>query len=348
MNAPLSGDSSGLGREIANGVQAAIDETNRFGGTFGNAFVMRPFDDMDALAQSIVNVQFAAADDSLLGVVGSFDGSLIAASLSAYDNSQMPLIVPGSTADVITERGYRNVWRLPTKDSMEGQLAARFIAKRWKPKLAIAVTQDGDYGPDVAQGFYDASKPSGLTADVYAFPKANADYALAAKRLLARNLDAVYLCGEPATMGPLIPALRAAGYKGSFAASQGFYNQATLTHYAADFESGIVSTPFPPLELAPDVANALSDFRARYTVTSLSAFAYAAAQIFIGAARRTGATSRLAMMTALQTPASYDTLVGPFRFTATGDPLDPNLYFYSVADGKFKFIAPSHATPFVL
>lgn len=348
VNVPLSGESAAAGRQIAAGVQAAIDETNQVGGSFGSAFAMRTFDDMNALAQSIVNVQFASADSTILAMVGGFDGPLITASLTAYDNARMPLLVPGSTTDSITGRGYRNVWRLPTKDSLEGQFAARFIAKREKHRLALAVAQTGDYGVEAAQGFVEGAKAAGLSADGYTFPYDKPDYAAAAKAILTKNPDLIFLCGVTKDMGPLIPALRAAGYKGKFGASQGFYNGESLKNYAAEFAGAVISTSFPPLDLAPDVVNTLADFKARAPVTALSAFAYAAAQIIIGAVRRTGANNRLTAMTALQTPSSYDTLVGRFQFNPTGDPVDPIVYFYTVNDGKFKFIAPSHATPFVL
>ncbi len=348
VNVPLSGDRGAAGREIAGGVQAAVDYANRFGGTFSSAFAVRTFDDLDALAQSMINVQFAAADPTIIAMVGSFDGSLITAALTTYQGAQMPLLVPGSTADSITARGYRNVWRLPTKDSIEGQLTAQFVAKRAKPKLAIAVTQDGDYGGDVAQGFLNQAKPSGMQALEYVFPFEKPDYAAAAKTILQKQPDFLYLCGAEGPMGPLVPALREAGYAGKFAASQGFFNEQALRQYGDAFVQAILSTSLPPLDLAPDVATALSDFRSRYPVTALSAFAYACAQIVMGAVRRTGAGNRLATMTALQAPSSYNTIVGQFQFYPTGDPIAPLVYFYTVADGKFKFLAPSHATSFVL
>ena len=348
VNVPLSGDRGQAGREIAGGIQAAIDYANRYGGTFGSAFAMRTFDDMDALAQSMVNVQFAAADPTIIAMVAGFDGPLISAALNTYESTQTPLLVPGSTADSVTARGFHNVWRLPTKDSTEGMLAAQFIAKREKPKLAVAAAQDGDYGGDVAQGFLNQSKASGMAAFAYLFANEKPNYAVAAKEILSKKPDFIYLCGVSGAMGPLVTALRAAGYAGKFGASQGFFNQTVLRDHADAFAGGFVSTSMPPLDLAPDVVQALSDFRSRYPVTSLSAFAYAAAQIIISAARRTGASNRLSMMSALQAPQSYSTIVGQFQFLPTGDPLDPLVYFYTIAGGRFKFIAPSHATPFVL
>jgi branched-chain amino acid transport system substrate-binding protein len=348
INVPTSGQYAAAGREIIDGVQAAIFETNQYGGTFSSAFAFRIFDDMDALAQSIMNVQFAASDPTVIALVGGVDGPLISAALPTYSNQQMALLVPGSTTDSVTERGYTNVFRLPTKDSTEGQLYAKFVIAREHPKSALAVTQDGDYGYDVAQGFLNQAKASKLDSDAYVFPAEKSDYASAAKRIMTKNPDHIYLCGETGAMGPLIPALRAAGYKGKFGASEGFYNVLTTQKYADDFTGGYISTSFPPLERAPDVANILNDFRSRYPVTSLSAFAYAAAQIIISAVRRTGATNRLATLSALRSPTAYNTLVGQFQFNVTGDSIDPNLYFYTVADGKFKFIAPSHASVFLL
>lgn len=348
VNAPLSRESHAVGEQLVAGVRAAVDEMNRTSGTLSTAFAVRTFDDMDALAQSITNVSFAASDPSILAVIAGTDGQLVAATMPQYDNRRIPLLVPACTADAITARGYRNVWRLPTKDSTEGQLFARYIAGKDRPKVALAVTQDGDYGPDVARGFVDQANASKINADAYIFPVENPDYNAAAARILSKHPDYVYLCGETAAMGPVISALRAAGYAGRFGASEGFYNQKTIDAYGAQLEGATISTSFPPLERAPDVANELADFRSRYPVTALSAFAYAAAQIVMRASRRIGATNRLSMMTALQAPIAYQTIVGSFQFAPTGDPIDPNAYFYAVTGGKFKFAAPAHATSFVL
>jgi ABC-type branched-subunit amino acid transport system substrate-binding protein len=210
----------------------------------------------------------------------------------------------------------------------------------------MAVTQDGDYGADVAGGFIDQAAALGMKSRGYVFAWDKPDYAGAAKGILAKNPDYIYLCGETKDLGPLVPALKAAGYKGGFGASEGFFNRTTLDKYADALSESLVSTSFPPLERAPDVANALADFRAH--ATALSAFGYAAAQIVLSASRRTNATDRLAMLSALQAPVSYDTIVGSFQFGANGDPIDPNLYFYPVTGESFKFTAPSHPTAFRL
>lgn len=348
ITAPLTGPAGDAGRQIVDGVRAAVNETNVTIGSFGTAFAYRTFDDQDALASMIQNAQFAAADPSIVAMVGGLDGKLTAAALPTFANAGLPLLVSASTANAVTDRGYRSVWRLPTKDGTEGQLFARYLAKHGKPKHAIALTQDGDYGADVASGFADQAGALGIKAETFIFSWSNPDYGAAAKSILARKPDYLYLCGSTKSMGPLVAGLKTAGYSGAFGASEGFFNQATLDKYGDALGGALISTSFPPLERAPDVANVLTDFRSRATVTALSAFSYATAQIIISASQRNGATNRLAMLSALQTPISYDTIVGSFQFGFSGDPIDPNLYFYTVTEGALKYTAASHPSAFIL
>jgi branched-chain amino acid transport system substrate-binding protein len=351
VNVPLSGDMRAQGEQILNGVRGAVEEQNRLSGALDRAWGVRTFDDMGALATSITNVQFAASDPSIVATIGSLTSSTIIGSLPSYAGAQMPLIVPASTADAITARGYRNVWRLPTKDSAEGSLFARTLIDAHKPARPLAVLQDGDYGYDVAQGFVAQMKARGVsTADAYVFPYDKPDYALAAKTILTKQPDYIFLAGRTHDMGPLIPALRKAGYTGPLGGSEGLYNAETTDKYAKLLgDSALISTSTPPVDRAPSQLQTLADLRAAYgTVTPLMAFGYASAQIVIAASRRIGSPNRLSVMSSLQTGGSYSTMVGNFTFTPTGDPLDPNVYFYSIVDGALKYQRPAHVTSFVL
>jgi len=350
INAPLSGDYAAAGKQLVDGATAAVLEVNQnlapitAGGT---GFAIRPFDDRATLGQAILNVQFGASDPSIVAMIGGVEGALLAQTVPQYANVRMPLFVAASTADAITARGYRNVWRLPTKDSTEGSLCARYIVKRRRPKVLIAITQDGPYGPDVARGFSDQAAALGAAAQVYTFPHQNPDYAAAAKTIMTKEPDFLYLCGTTKDLGPIVPALHAQGYSGAVAACEGFYNQSTIDQYGSALNGATISTSFPPLDRAP-LSSTLADFRARTAITALTAFAYAAMQIIMSASRRAGALNRLTMLTALRVPIGYDTIVGPFQFNAAGDPIDPHLYFYTLTSGKLSYLEPSHAAPFLL
>jgi len=169
-----------------------------------------------------------------------------------------------------------------------------------------------------------------------------------AKNVVAANPDYIFLAGATDFMGPRVPALRAAGYKGAFGASQGFYNTQTIQKYARELGDALISTSMPPLDRVPVAFRSLSALRARFAeITPLIAFGYAAAELAIAVSRRTGSADRASLVRALSN-GSYDTLVGSYTFGLNGDPIDANVYFYSIADGRFKYAGAAHSSSFLL
>lgn len=346
---PFTGDESRLGEQIANGVRQACDDANRLHGTLDKVYQMQTFDDQNLLAEAIVSAGFAIDNPQVLCVVGHLGGQATEAAAKVYNNKGMPLIVPVSTFDRITGDGLTNVLRISVKDSSEGRLGAKYALDRYKPKKAVVFYQDGDYGYDVAVGFIQQAEADKIgTFDVqFAYDKPKFD--LAAKKGLAAQPDLVYLAGNTADMGALVGSLRAQGYSGPLLASQGFYNTATFKALGSSGDGLVVSSPLPPLELAPSVFHIRSDYEQRYGAMSpLAAFGYAAAQVAVAAIHRTGATDRGALLRALTLPTNYDTLVGPRQFLPTGDQVDPNVFFYVARGGKWHYDRPAHPSSFIL
>lgn len=347
--APLTGNDLRFGEQIGDGVRAAIDEANRMRGSLDRIFALRTFNDENLLASGIVNAQFACDDASISCVIGHLSGSITDTALRTYSLAGMPVIVPASTLDRITSHNYPYVWRLTTKDSTEGRLAAKTFGALLKPRRAVVLSQDGDYGYDVAAGAMQQLDADKIPAKAFAFHWEKADFAAVAKGTLEIDPDVVFLAGTARDMGPIVHELRAAGYKGALYASQGFFDQQTIAKYGAQAEGLTVSSSMPPLALAPAAFRIRTDFETKYgQMTPLCAFSYAAAQMAIAACRRVGASNRAAAARALAMPYAYDTVVGTLQFSPTGDPLDPNVYFYAVTEGKWKYVRSAHPSTFVL
>lgn len=346
--APLSGDLAALGNQLANGARQAVYESNKLFGTLDRSFGLRTFDDQNTVVNGIMSAQFAGDDPSIVATVGHLNASITKATLSQYANAKMPLIVPASSADVITSQGYRNVFRLPTKDSTEGSLFARYLVSSARPVRALALTQDGDYGRDVARGFAQQLTAQKIPVDTITFAQREPPLQAVAQKVIAAQADYVFLAGNAQEMGPLLAVLRAAGYKGRIGASQGFFNPQAAAQYAAEFAGGLISTSMPPLDRVQSVNDYVTGLRANYgDVTPVMAFGFAAAQIAIDAVRRTGAFDRLSLLRALTT-GSYESLAGTFGFGFNGDPIDPNLYFYAIEGGRFKYVNSAHSSSFLI
>jgi branched-chain amino acid transport system substrate-binding protein len=345
---PLSGAFRATGEQLANGVRGAIDYQNRQRAGFDKVFTLRTFDDQNAIADALVNAQFAVDDPTIIAVIGHLGAKGTIAALRTYAQAQMPILVPAVTADALTAQGYHNVFRLPTRDFSEGQLLAQFVHDKPAPKTPHVLVQDGDYGSDVADGYVRQFAGYKVDTKVTLFAYDKPDYSGAADSALAAKPDHILLAGTAQDMGPIVSILRAKGYTGPLAASQGFFDALTATTYVKECENMVISTSMPYLAIAPTSLRYLSDYQSTYgPVVPVAAFAYASAQIVFSAVRRSGATARNTLMTSMTLGGNYDTIVGSFTFSPTGDTVDPELYFYTITDGKLAYVRQAHPSSFL-
>jgi branched-chain amino acid transport system substrate-binding protein len=345
---PQSGPDGRLGHQLLDGVRGAVDEINRDRPSYQALVLFNAYDDHNTAAQATVQADFATGAPDTLAVIGHLSAATTLVTQQVYSNAQVPLIVPTVTDDRITERGYRNVFRLPVKDSDEGGLVAAYVVSTGS-KAPHVVSQDGPYGPDVAAGFLRRAGALHIGAVGTQFSLENPDYGNAAGAVLSHDPDCVVLAGNADDMGPLMAALRAKGYTGRFIGTQGFFDALTLKEFAKEAEGLVVSAAVPYYPMAPSTHQYVQDYQVQYGALSpVAAYGYAAVQLIRNAATRTNATNRLAMIRAIANGGSYDTITGSYQFGPNGDVLNPNCYFYRVTDGKFNYERQAHNTGFML
>ena len=202
VNVTLSGALAKYGNEVVKGVQAAVDEQNRFHAPIGNVWGLKPLDDRNDQGLAASNANVAAADSTVIAVVGNLTAAMTLAALSRYANMGFALIVPTVTADAVTGRGYHNVYRLPAKDSTAGRLFAGSALDGKRGVSTVAVAFDGDYGYDVARGFVAEARNERHSSDLLLFPLNKTDPAQAARTVLDRTPGYVFLSGKTAELGP--------------------------------------------------------------------------------------------------------------------------------------------------
>ena len=346
---PLSGNDARLGQQLVNGVRGCFDDANGIRGLMDRFWSLRTFDDQDQLSNAMLVSRFAMDDLNQSAAIGHLSGKITSQIVRYYSDANMGLIVPASTADTITTQGYRNVFRLPTKDSTEGILHARFLkAEKRGGKIAV-VYLDGDYGPDVAGTFIKQTAGDGFSPFEVKLAHDRPDLSAAAATIAAQEADLVFFAGLAPQLGPLIPALHATGWHGRFDGSAGFFDGGLWPSYGALVEGLIVSTSMPPLQIVPSALSIKTQYESTYgPMSPIAAFAYAAGQIFITAVRRFNSTSRLMVARAIAQPIAIDTLVGSFTFDAFGDPQDPNVYFYQLQGGSWHYVRAAHPSGYIV
>jgi branched-chain amino acid transport system substrate-binding protein len=346
--APMTGPARAIGTRLSTGVQGAIQYSNELAGSLQRTYTMRVFDDQNTAANASLVSSFATGDSSVIAVIGHVKADATLQGIANYGPAQLPLIVPLCTDDRITATQYRNVFRLPTKDSFEGAIFAQTVIAQFKPKLPYVFVQDAEYGADVATGFINAMTAQKIAVQYQQFPYNKPDFAAVVDKALAVPTDYVFLAGVVGDMGPIVGMLRTKGYTGPIGASQGFYDPGTLKLGAAA-DGMMVSTSFPYLPLAPSTVRQRQEFETHFgAMDAFAAFGYAAAQIIISAVTRTNAGGRGATTTAIQQGIPIDTMTGSYSFGAFGDALQPQLYYYLVKDGKITYLKQAHPSTFMV
>ena len=347
---PMSGSDRQLGDQFFAGVRASLDDANGTRGLMDRFWMLRtgPTIKIRSRPPCCSRTSRSKIRTSSLAI-GALNGKITDQVARYYSESGMPLIIPATTLDSITTHGYRGIFRLPTKDSVEGILHADYV-KREKRGTRIAVLyQDGDYGFDVANGFLQRAHANGLNPFDLKFARDKPDFSAVARSVVAQNPDLAFLAGIARDIGPIVPALRQAGFKGAFDGSAAFFDGGLWPSYGNAIDGVIVSTSMPPLQIVPSAYSIKNEFEQRYgPMSPISAFAYAATQIFVAAVRRAQSTARQVVALTISRPIAFDTLVGSFTFDPFGDPNDPNVYFYQLSSGNWRYLRAAHPSSFIV
>ena len=345
---PFSGSSKKIGERLEAGAQGAVQAANELAGQFARTYAVRTYDDQNTAANASLQSSFATGDSSVIAAIGHVSADCTLQGIANYGPAQLAVIVPFNTDDRITATQYRTVFRLPTKDTFEGEIFARTVLAQYKPKVPYVFVQDADYGADVANGFIDLMKSQKITAPYTQFSYNKANFSDVVTKALVSAPDYVFLAGTVGDMGPIVGVLRAQGYTGPIGASQGFFDPG-VAQLGAAADGMMVSTSMPYLPLAPSTVRLRQDFEVHFgAMDAFAAFGYAAAQLIISAVSRTNAAGRNSVVTAIAQGIPIDTMVGQYSFNAFGDAVTPQLYYYTLKNGQFSYLKQAHPSGFMI
>lgn len=346
--APFSGPSKRIGERLEAGAQGAIQAANELAGTYARTYAIRSYDDQNNAANASVQASFATGDSSVIAAIGHVSADCTLQGIANYGPAQMALVVPFNTDDRITATQYRTIFRLPTKDTSEGEIFARTVLARYKPKVPYVFVQDADYGADVANGFIEAMKTRNVIAPYTQFSYDKPNFDEVVTKALASNPDYVFLAGIVGDMGPIVGVLRAKGYSGPIGASQGFFDPG-VSKLGVAGDGMMVSTSMPYLPLAPSTVRLRQNFEVHFgAMDAFAAFGYAAAQLIISAVSRTNAAGRNSVVSAIAQGIPIETMVGSYSFNGFGDAIAPQLYYYTLKNGTFTYLMQAHPSGFMM
>ncbi len=340
VGAPLSGWQADGGQTVVGGVRLMAERLNAAGGLLGRRVSVVALDDeadSDVAAQVAEQVKVAIEQgQQVIAVIGHYNSGQTLAAMEIYKD--LPLVVVTSTAtDVsITQKGYRNFFRVNATDAAQGPAAARFLVQRLGAQRIAVVYADNEYGRGLRAQVAGALRALGVApvAEIE-IPEGAVTQARAVEQVRVVQPDAIFLAGYETEGYVLLPELREAGITAAFMASDGCFLYEFIDGSGPAAEGAYVSgvTPDPKVAIEAKWRAEYQQIEARNPGT-YSIAGYSAMAVIAEGVKRAG-TLEAGKVTEAVRSLDFESLVGRVSFDAAGDLKEQRVYIFQVQNGDF-------------
>ncbi|HVW81561.1 MAG TPA: branched-chain amino acid ABC transporter substrate-binding protein [Mycobacteriales bacterium] len=335
---PLTGDNAALGINICDGAKLAIDQANAKG-DLGFTLKYLGVDDQGSPDKAPAAAQSEVSNSNVIAVVGPAFSGATQASEKSFADAGLVSVTASATLPTLTDpsNGFTTFYRAIGTDSSQGAGAADYLTKKLGAKSVYSIDDAEAYGQGLAKVLESALKADGVKVTHDSLPQGTKPGPEASKVAQA-NPDAVYYSGYYADGGPLLKALRSAGYKGTFMSDDGVKDPNFIKLAGASNAEGTYFTC--PCSDPSKAADFFTAYKAAFNqdAGTYSAEAYDVANAIITAMKGiSGDITRQALVDAVAN-VSYDGITKTVAFGSNHELKSTTVYLYQVVNGAIKYL----------
>ena len=337
---PVSGFQANGGQTVLGGVRLATEEINRSGGLLGYRLVVRSLDDESDSEVAVANVeevrQALNRGERVVGIIGHLNSGQTSATLPLYEEMGILLITPTASEQSLTQRGYTRFFRVNANDGVQAAVDARFLVEQMNAQNVAVIHNDTEYGRGLAASLVENLQRLGAAEALRVeVAEGQSDYTDLLPQLQNATADALFYAGYEIEAPYLRASLVDAGIDLPMLASDGAFLAATIDEAAGTAEGMYVSAFAPSPQNAADArwieAYQAVEYRDPDTY---SINGYVAMQVLAAAARQANSLQGDDIAQTMR-ENEIETLLGPLRFDANGDLIDPQIWIYRVEGNEF-------------
>lgn len=337
---PVSGFQANGGQTVLGGVRLATEEINRSGGLLGYRLVVRSLDDESDSEVAVANVeevrQALNRGERIVGIIGHLNSGQTSATLPLYEEMGILLITPTASEQSLTQRGYTRFFRVNANDGVQAAVDARFLVEQMNAQNVAVIHNDTEYGRGLAASLVENLQRLGASEALRVeVAEGQSDYTDLLPQLQNATADALFYAGYEIEAPYLRASLVDAGIDLPMLASDGAFLAATIDEAAGTAEGMYVSAFAPSPQNAADArwieAYQAVEYRDPDTY---SINGYVAMQVLAAAARKANSLQGDDIAQTMR-ENEIETLLGPLRFDANGDLIDPQIWIYRVEGNEF-------------
>jgi branched-chain amino acid transport system substrate-binding protein len=344
LASPLTGRMAWLGEQHQRPVEMAVAEINAAGGLLGQPIEVVTADDYCNAEQAIAAANKLVAAGVTLVVGHGCSGAAIPAS-RVYEEAGVVMISHAASNPKLTDQGFRHIFRMVARDTVQGQMAAAYLAEH-RADRRIAILHDGEgYGRGLAEVTKAELNQRGVSEVLYEqITPGQPDYSDTLARLRAAGIDVLFYGGYPAEAALLIRQARDRSYDLELIGSDALVTE-YFWHVAGPAAVGVrfvsMADPRTNVEAAPIVEK----FRAEgYEPEGFTLYSYAAVQVWAQAVEKAGTFDSDAVAEGLHS-LEFDTVLGRIGFDDKGDVYGYEPFaWYVWQDGDYAPLEPDSAS----
>jgi branched-chain amino acid transport system substrate-binding protein len=342
---PLSGFQANAGQTVLGGVRLRAAEINAQGGLMGYRVVVEGLDDESDSDVAIAVAEQVTADlasgKPIVGIIGHLNSGQTLAAMEIYKDLSLVVITPTASEVSLTQKGYRNFFRVNANDAIQAKVDADFLTETLDAKRVAVVFNDDPYGIGLGQALGSELEAAGaeVAAEIQVAVE-QSDYSQEVPQILAAAPDAIFYAGYEVECPYLRYALVNAGATMPFLASDGCFLSATIDESNETAEGMYVSAfgPSPRAAAAPEWISSYQEVEFRNPDT-YSLNGYAAMSVLLAGAEKADSMEHEAVAASIR-QLTLDSLLGPIKYQETGDLQDPTIYVFQVRDSEFEQVFP--------
>ncbi|MCS6877209.1 MAG: branched-chain amino acid ABC transporter substrate-binding protein [Geminicoccaceae bacterium] len=334
---PVTGPYASFGEQMKRGAEMAVADINAKGGVLGQKLVLEIGDDACDPKQAVA-VANHFVNKRVKFVAGHFcSGSSIPAS-KVYNEEGILQITPASTNPLLTEQGFKNVFRTCGRDDVQGIYAANYVVDK-KLGNRIAILHDKSaYGKGLADEFKKQLNKRGVQEVMYeAYNQGDKDFSALITKMKGAGVDLVYIGGYHTEAGLITRQSREQGFNAQIMSGDALVDQ-QFWQITGPTGEGTLMTFSPDPRNNPAAKDVVARFKAQgYDPEGYTLYTYAAIQVFAEAAKKAGSTDLDALIKVMRT-TTFDTVLGPIAFDQKGDIKNPEYVMYRWSNGQYAEI----------
>lgn len=344
--APLSGFQANAGQTVLGGARLAAEQINRAGGLLGYKVTIVGLDDesdSDVAVDIAAEVQ-AAVDggENVLAVIGHLNSGQTLAAMDTYKDLSLVVITPTASEVSLTEKGYRNFFRVNANDKTQARVDAEFLTNTLGAKRVAVVYNDDPYGQGLGRLITGELQALGaqvvldlqVAVEQSTFPDE-------IPQIVAAQPDAIFYGGYEVETPYLRLELVEAGLNIPFLASDGAFLAATIDE-AGNAADGMYVSAFGPKPQAAVEEAWIKEYQAieyrnpdTYSINGFSAL-----KVLAEGVKKAGTFDATQVAAAIHNLAGVTTPMGDLSYDNEGDLQDQKIYIFQVQQGDWAQVFP--------